>query len=126
MAYAEIDDVIAGFRSLGEDEKIKASALLDEASVLIDAVAPDASDEAKKVVSCRLVRRSIGSGDTAIPIGATQGSVSALGYAQSWQIGSGASGEMYLNKTDRQLLGMSRRIGFISALENMTEASADD
>lgn len=118
MAYAEVEDVMAGFRPLKEDERKKVSALLDEASVLIDAVAPNAGDEAKKVVSCRLVRRSIGDGDTEIPIGATQGSVSALGYAQSWQIGSGSSGEMYLNKTDRQLLGMSRRIGFISSLED--------
>ena len=121
MAYAEVSDVIAGFRSLSDEEKSKASALLEEAKVLIDAVAPNASDEAKKVVSCRLVRRSIGDSDTSIPIGATQGSISALGYAQSWQIGSGSSGEMYINKTDRQLLGMSHKIGFISPLEEMID-----
>lgn len=125
MTYADVDDVAAGFRSLSEEEKAKADALLKEAGVLIDAVASSASSEAKKVVSCRLVRRSIGDGDTAIPIGATQGSVSALGYAQTWQIGSGSSGEMYLNKTDRQLLGLSRRIGFISALEDMAEGAND-
>lgn len=122
MAYAEVSDVIAGFRSLSDEEKSKASALLEEAKVLIDAVAPNASNEAKKVVSCRLVRRSIGDSDVSIPIGATQGSVTALGYSQSWQIGSGSSGEMYINKTDRQMLGTSNKIGFVSNLEEMVNS----
>lgn len=123
MAYAEVGDVIAGFRSLSDDEKIKAEALLKEAKVLIDAVAPNASSEAKKVVSCRLVRRSIGDSDASIPIGATQGSVTALGYSQSWQIGSGSSGEMYINKTDRQMLGISNKIGYVSNLEEMVKSN---
>lgn len=122
MAYAEVSDVIAGFRSLSDEEKSKASALLEEAKVLIDAVAPNASNEAKKVVSCRLVRRSIGDSDASIPIGATQGSVTALGYSQSWQIGSGSSGEMYINKTDRQMLGTSNKIGYVSNLEEMVNS----
>lgn len=122
MAYAEVSDVIAGFRSLSDEEKSKASALLEEAKVLIDAVAPNASNEAKKVVSCRLVRRSIGDSDVSIPIGATQGSVTALGYSQSWQIGSGSSGEMYINKTDRQMLGTSNKIGYVSNLEEMVNS----
>lgn len=122
MAYAEVSDVIAGFRSLSDEEKSKASALLEEAKVLIDAVAPNASNEAKKVVSCRLVRRSIGDSDVSIPIGATQGSVTALGYSQSWQIGSGSSGEMYINKTDRQILGTSNKIGYVSNLEEMVNS----
>lgn len=123
MAYAEVGDVIAGFRPLSDDEKVKAEALLKEAKVLIDAVAPNASSEAKKVVSCRLVRRSIGDSDASIPIGATQGSVTALGYSQSWQIGSGSSGEMYINKTDRQMLGISNKISYVSNLEEMVKSN---
>lgn len=112
MAYATAEQVEAGFRSLDEEETAKCTALLDEAAVLIDAVASGASDEAKAVVSCRMVRRSLGDGsDISVPIGATQGSMSALGYSQSWEIGNGASGELYLGKTDRILLGLGNKIG---------------
>jgi len=111
-AYATVEQVELGFRSLTEEEQIKCAALLDEASVLIDAVAKNASSEAKQVVSCRIVRRSLGDGsDTSVPIGATQGSMSALGYSQSWTISNGSSGELYLGKTDRILLGLGNKIG---------------
>jgi len=111
-AYATVEQVELGFRSLTEEEQVKCAALLDEASVLIDAVAKNASSEAKQVVSCRIVRRSLGDGsDTSVPIGATQGSMSALGYSQSWTISNGSSGELYLGKTDRILLGLGNKIG---------------
>jgi len=111
-AYATVEQVKLGFRSLTEEEQIKCAALLDEASVLIDAVAKNASSEAKQVVSSRIVRRPLGDGsDTSVPIGATQGSMSALGYSQSWTISNGSSGELYLGKTDRILLGLGNKIG---------------
>ena len=52
-------------------------------------------------------------------MGATQGSMSALGYAQSWTMQGGSSGELYLGKTDRQLRGIGNRIGAHSPLEDM-------
>lgn len=112
MAYATVEEVEAGFRELTADERTKCSALLDEADVLIDAVAWSADNRAKKVVECRMVRRAIGdnSGSDA-PLGATQGSISALGYSQSWTMGSGSAGELYLSKTDKSLLGLSNKIG---------------
>lgn len=111
-AYATVEQVELGFRALTVEEQVKCAALLDEASVLIDAVAKNASSEAKQVVSCRIVRRSLGDGtDTSVPIGATQGSMSALGYSQSWSISNGSSGELYLGKTDRILLGLGNKIG---------------
>lgn len=112
MAYATAEQVEAGFRSLDEDELSVCEALLDEAAVLIDAAAPNASDEARRVVSCRIVRRAIGDSDTAsVPIGSTQGSIAAGGYTQSWTIGSGSAGELYLGKTERQILGIGNQIG---------------
>ena len=51
-------------------------------------------------------------------MGASQGSMSALGYSQSWTIGSGGStGELYLAKTDKILLGMGNQIGAYSPAE---------
>ena len=92
-AYATCEDVEKGYRELTEDEQEKAAALLDEAAIIIDAYAsPAAENEAKKVVSCRMVRRAMGD-ETGlqIPMGASQGTVSGLGYSQSFTYGTGAS-----------------------------------
>ena len=124
MAYATTEEVAAGFRSLNSEELSKCAALLEEAAVIIDTFNADAEDDVKKVVSCRMVRRGIGEGDVQmIPMGATQGSASAGGYSQSWTIGTGGgAGELYLSKTDKQLLGLGSRIGTISPLEGLVRA----
>ena len=121
MAYATIEDVQARLvRDLSADEQTVCAALLDDAAVIIDAVAKNASADAKKVVSCRMVQRSLGSGDESIPIGATQGSMSALGYSQSWTVGSGGTvGELYLSRQDRRLLGLGDRIGSYSPVQEL-------
>ena len=123
MAYATVDDVQArASRELSPEEEDTCTTLLDDAAVLIDSVASaaSASADAKKVVSCRMVIRAIGSGgQSSIPIGATQGSMAALGYTQSWTIGGGSTGELYLTKTERQLLGCGNRIGSYSPSEEL-------
>ena len=120
-AYATCEDVEKGYRELTEDEQEKAAALLDEAAIIIDAYAsPAAENEAKKVVSCRMVRRAMGD-ETGlqIPMGASQGTVSGLGYSQSFTYGTGASGELYLTKQDKKLLGVSGQIGSYSPVEDL-------
>lgn len=125
MSYATVEDVEAGFRTLSEDEKPKCSALLDEAALIIDSYNKDAQEDAKKVVSCRMVRRQLYDGDAGgvtYPMGATQGTASALGYSQSWTMGGGSSGELYLSKLEKKLLGVGDRIGSRSPLEGMCNA----
>ena len=120
-AYATCEDVEKGYRELTEDEQEKAAALLDEAAIIIDAYAsPAAENEAKKVVSCRMVRRAMGD-ETGlqIPMGASQGTVSGLGYSQSFTYGTGASGELYLTKQDKKLLGVSGQIGSYGPVEDL-------
>ena len=123
-AYAEIQDVAAGFRTLTEAEQEQCGALLLEAAVIVDAYNREAGEDAKKLVSCRMVRRQLGSGDDGMqfPLGSTQGSASAMGYSQSFTMGSGAVGELYLSKLDKKLLGVGNRIGSHSPLEDMTNA----
>ena len=117
--YATIQDVAAGFRPLTASEQTIASQLLIEAAIIIDAYNSLASADAKNVVSCRMVRRSIGSsGD--VPIGASQGSMSALGYSQSWTMGAtGSTGELYLNRMDKKLLGAGNAIGSYSPIQEL-------
>ena len=120
--YASVNDIEARMlRDLSTDEESVATILLQDAAVLIDATAPSASADAKKVVSCRMVIRALGDGNSAgVPLGATQGSMSALGYTQSWTLGSGAgAGELYLSKTDRQLLGAGNAIGSYSPTQEL-------
>lgn len=120
-AYATVEQVEAGFRPLDADEQAICTRLLEEAGVLIDAAAPGASADAKQVVSCRMVRRALGDGETGtvFPLGATQGSVAAGGYTQSWTMASGASGELYLGKAEKLILGAQNKIGAYSPVEGM-------
>ncbi|MBQ5787134.1 MAG: hypothetical protein IIW12_02930 [Oscillospiraceae bacterium] len=108
-------------RDMSTDEETVCSTLLDDAAVIIDAAAPNASTDAKKVVSCRMVIRALGDGGmSGVPMGATQGSMSALGYSQSWTIGSGGStGELYLGKSERQILGVGNSIGSYSPVQEL-------
>jgi len=125
--YASVNDIEARMlRDLTTDEEAVAGVLLQDAAVLIAAASPNASADAKKVVSCRMVIRALGDGNSAgVPLGATQGSMSALGYTQSWTIGSGGgAGEIYLSKTDRQLLGTGNSIGSYSPTQELVPQEA--
>ena len=127
MTYASVEDVQARMsRTMTEAEQAVCEALLEDAAVIIDAYNESASADAKEVVSCRMVIRSLGSGDAVTPIGATQGSMSALGYSQSWTIGStGATGELYLEKLEKKLLGTGNKIGSYSPTEELVRAVGD-
>ena len=123
MTYATVSDVQARMsRPLSEDEISICEHLLEDAAAIIDAYNEQADYDAKKVVSCRMAIRALGSGgDPITPIGATQGSMSALGYTQSWTIGSsGATGELYLGKLEKKLLGIGEKIGSHSPTEDLT------
>lgn len=118
MAYATVEELQARMqRTLTAEEQDICGALLEDASVIIDAYNENARPDAKRLVSLRMVRRSIGDGTADVPIGATQGSMSALGYSQSWTIGSGSVGELYIGKEDKKLLGASNKIGSYSPTE---------
>ncbi len=121
MLYAEVQDVEAGFRALSKEEQTRCVALLSEAAVIIDHYNPDADADTKRVVSCRMVRRPLGDGEDGVsfPMGATQGTATALGYSQSWTMGSGSSGELYLSKLEKKLLGVGSRVGARSPLEDL-------
>lgn len=121
MAYATLEDVIKRMnRDLSLKEQEIAETLLDDAAVLIDAFNQNANNESKKIVSCRMIIRALGEGDTGgIPVGATQGSVAGLGYSQSWTLSNGSVGQLYLDKTDKKYLGCGDKIGSYSPVEQL-------
>lgn len=124
MAYASVSDIqMRVGRELNTQETMQCQSLLDDAAVIIDAYNANATEDNKKLVSIRMVVRSIGAGDDAgIPMGATQGSMSALGYSQSWTMGSGASaGELYIGRMEKKLLGLAGSIGSYSPTQELVE-----
>ena len=100
MAYATYQDVQDRMsRTLSASEQSLATTLLGDAAIMIDATKTKAGNDIKKIVSCRMVIRAIGN-DCDVPIGATQGSMSGLGYSQSWTMGTGSSaGELYTTRS---------------------------
>lgn len=116
-AYATVDDVKNRMtRELNAEESRICGALLEDAAAIIDERAPNAAESAKKIASARMVIRALGDGGSmGIPIGASQGSMSGLGYSQSWTM-SGGLGELYLSKTEKELLGIGNCIGAANPL----------
>jgi hypothetical protein len=112
--YATVEDVEKRCGcSLSLDEIDWCRSLLEDAAVIVDTYGRNASDDAKKVVSCNMVVRMIRNNtDQDVPIGASQGTISALGYSQTWSLGSGSAGELYLTKLDKKILGCGNRIAF--------------
>lgn len=120
--YATVEDVEArAGRTFSASEAERCQVLLEDAAVRIDACRATAKADAKRVVSCRMVLRCMGDGDgMAGPMGATQGSMTAGPYTQSWTIGSGGgNGELYLGREDRALLGAGNAIGSYSPTEEL-------
>ena len=121
-SYATVNDVQnRTLRKLSNDELNLAKKLLQDAAVIIDLYAPGAQADAKKIVSCRMVLRVLGDGeDTGVPVGATQGTQSALGYSQTWSYPTtGSSGELYLAKMEKQMLKKGNTIGSRSPVEDL-------
>lgn len=121
MRYANFEDIAKRCKRNLENEEL-CNALLDDAAIIIDSFNRLAPPDAKKLVTCNMVMRAIGGGEDAqVPIGATQGTVSALGYSQTWSMSNGTSGELYLSKLDKKLLRAGVKIGFRSPIETENE-----
>lgn len=121
-AYATVADVQARMtRTMSAQEQQICATMLEDAAVIIDAYNVNAAADARKIVSCRMVIRALGDGgDSDVPTGATQGSQSALGYSQSWTIGSGGgAGELYIGKLERRMLGCGELIGSYSPTQEL-------
>ena len=127
-AYATTSDVQARLTwTMDTTQTNVCSNLLDDAAIIIDTFNASASADAKKVVSCRMVIRVLGDGSSmGVPVGATQGSMSGLGYSQSWTVSGGATGELYLSKSDKILLGAGNRVGSYSPVQELAPEVEDE
>ena len=126
MAYATYTDVQTRMGVVfTETEQSVCTSLLSRAALMIDSLsaAADKSADIKKEVSVNMTSRAMSNNTADIPQGATQGSMSGLGYSQSWTIGSGgAVGDLYFSKDDRRLLGVGNQIGSYSPVQELVPA----
>ena len=129
MAYATYTDVQTRLgKTFSQTEQATCTSLLDRAALMIDSycAAAEKSADIKKEVSVNMVSRVMADTGMEIPIGASQGSMSGLGYAQSWTMGSGGSvGELYIGKADKKLLGIGDQIGSYSPIESLVGGNDD-
>lgn len=120
--YATVEDVQARMLTpMTQEQQSVCGKLLEGAARIIDNFNANATADGKNEVSIRMVQRAIASSSMSdIPIGSTQGSIAALGYSQSWTMGNNASvGQLYLDRTDKQLLGGGSKIGAHSPVEEL-------
>lgn len=124
MAYAAYTDVEKRLgRTFSSTEQEVCNTLLERAALLIDSYNASASADIKKSVSVETVARAMNVTPD-VPMGASQGSMSGLGFSQSWTMQSGgAVGDIYLSKADKKLLGVGDAIGASNPLSFITGAN---
>ena len=127
MAFAVVSDIEMRWRELSTDEKTRASTLIEDATAMLTAlVRVDASDQQQaqllNTVCCNMVIRAMAQSgmDT---FGVSQAAITAGPYTQSFSY-SNPSGDMYLTKMEKKLLGIS--IGYIGSIRPMMAGEHDD
>ena len=109
MRFAEVTDLEARWRTLTTEEQAQAEVLLEDASaILASKVVVDPTDTEQaynlKMVVCNMVKRAMLAGDSAA-LGLTQESMTAGPYTQAYTY-SNPTADLYLTKTEKQLLGI--------------------
>ena len=119
MAYATVEDLEARWRPLSAAEKIRASALLEDAAGDIDACSPlpdpvtTEATQARKVVSCEMVKRAMAAG---VGVAVSQESQTRGPFNASVTYAN-PTGDLYLTKADKKRLGCGGpRAGNVSML----------
>lgn len=117
MAFADVSDIEARWRTLTVDEKARAAVLIEDASaVLSRLVTVDPNDEQQAAVlttvCCNMVIRAMSATESDM-FGVSQSSMTAGPYSQSMNYAN-PSGDMYLTKMEKRLLGISS--GYIGSI----------
>lgn len=127
MAFAQVSDIEARWRDLSTAEETRAGTLIDDASaILTQLVDADATDTQQaqllKQVCCSMVIRAM-SATEADTFGVSSASMTAGPYTQQMTY-SNPSGDMYLTKLEKRLLGITQ--GYIGSIRPMMAGEHDD
>ena len=123
MAYATVAELEARYGELTDERQEQAAVLLDDAAVLIDAMATvdEAHEAAAKVVSCAMVNRALTAYESDM-YGITQQTMTAGSYSQSMSY-TNPSGDLYMTGTEKAMLGISG--GYIGSIRPRIGGSDD-
>ncbi len=110
MAFAQVSDIEARWRDLSTTEEARAGVLIDDASAMLSALvkvdATDAQQAANlKAVCCSMVIRAMSATD-ADDFGVSSMTMTAGPYTQQRSY-SNPSGDMYLTKLEKKMLGIN-------------------
>lgn len=127
MAYALVSDIEARWRDLSTAEEGRASVLIDDASAMLASLVDvDETDEQQaallKTVCCSMVIRAM-SATEADTFGVSSASMTAGPYTQQFSY-SNPSGDMYLTKLEKKLLGIGG--GYIGSIQPRIGGEGDD
>ena len=127
MAFADVSDIESRWRELSTDEEARATTLIDDASAMLSAlVEVDETDEEQaellKMVCCNMVIRAMSASEYDA-FGASQMSMTAGPYTQQWTY-SNPSGDMFITKMEKRLLGIST--SYIGTIRPMMAGEHDD
>ncbi|MDH5132880.1 MULTISPECIES: hypothetical protein [unclassified Microbacterium] len=117
MAYATVADLEDRWRTLTSAEEARAEVLLGDAAVRLDvscppSVPPTVSElAARKIVSCEMVKRAMATPGGVAGIGVTSVQAGAGPFQETQQFAN-PTGDLYLTKADRDLLGCGVQVAF--------------
>lgn len=127
MAYAEVSDIELRWHELNSDEQSRAAVLIDDASAMLDALVTVDTENAEQrellnMVCCNMVIRAL-SATASDAFGVSNATMTAGAYSQSWTYAN-PSGDMYLTKLEKRLLGVTS--SYIGTIRPMMRGEHDD
>ncbi|MFD6093979.1 Gp19/Gp15/Gp42 family protein [Oerskovia sp. NPDC060338] len=128
MAYATVEQLLLRWPGLPAESHQRAQTLLEDAAVHLDAekvpVVGDGGDvtdlPARRMISCAMVERAMKADGSRA--GVTQGSQTFGPFAESVTYAN-PTGDLYLTKAERKLLGVGKQQAFTISMA--PEAPAD-
>lgn len=117
MVYATVPELEARWRTLTGPEKVRAGTLLEDAAVRLDVACPPSDPitaqeaSARLIVSCEMVKRAMSAPGGVEDVGVTSIQSGAGPFQQTKQFAN-PTGDLYLTKADKALLGCGRQVAF--------------
>ena len=112
MLFADVSDIAQRWRELDASEMERAETLIEDASAMLARLVGnfDVADESYmqllKQTCCNMVIRSLGASGNDATYGVDSMSITAGPYSQNWSYNN-PTGDMYLTKLEKKLLGIS-------------------
>lgn len=117
MAYATVADLEDRWRTLTSDEQSRAGVLLGDAAVRLDVLCPPSAPPtaaelaARMIVSCEMVKRAMATPGGVAGIGVTSVQAGAGPFQETQQFAN-PTGDLYLTKADKSLLGCGSQVAY--------------